>query len=319
MPFPFAPDGPPRRALMRWAAAATAVLTLAGAPAARAEAPLPVVASFSILADLVRQVGGDRVRVDALVGPDADAHVFQPSPADARRVAGARLVVINGLGFEGWMERLLRNAAYRGAVVRVADGIEPLETAGQDHGHRHGHGEADPHAWQDVGQTVRYVQRIAQALCAVDATGCGVYRERAAAYTRELESLDREIRDAWAAIPPAQRKVVTSHDAFGYYARAYGVRFLPAQGVSTDNQPSAAGVARLIRQIQREQVRAVFVERLADGRLVEQVARETGARPSVVPLYADALSPPDGPAPDYRALMRHNTRAMVDAIRGALR
>lgn len=309
-----------RRGLMRWVGGAVASM-LAGVSAARAEAALPVVASFSILADLVRQVGGDRVQVDALVGPDADAHVFQPSPADVRRVAAARLVVLNGLGFEGWMERLLRNAAYRGAVVRVTDGMEPLKAAGHDHGHAHGHahGEADPHAWQDVRQTMGYVQRIAQALCAADAAGCEHYRARAATYTQALEALDREIREAWAAIPPAQRKVVTSHDALGYYARAYGVRILPAQGVSTDSQPSAAGVARLIRQIQREQVRAIFVERLADARLIEQIARETGVRPSPIPLYADALSPAGGPAPDYLALMRHNTRAMVEAIRGAAR
>lgn len=285
----------------------------------RAQEPLPVVASFSILGDWVRQVGGDRVRVDTLVGSDADAHVFQPSPADARRVAGARLLVVNGLGFEGWLERLLRNAAYRGAVVRVTEGIEPLQAAEHDHGHRHGHahGDVDPHIWQDVAQARHAVQRIAQALCAADAAGCDGYLARATAYTQQLEALDREIRDAWATIPPERRKVVTSHDAFGYYARAYGVRFLPAQGVSTDSQPSAAGVARLIRQVQREQVRAIFIERLAGGRLLEQIARETGVRPSAVPLYADALSRPDGPVPDYLALMRHNTRAMVEALRTA--
>ncbi|MDM7457239.1 MAG: zinc ABC transporter substrate-binding protein [Tepidimonas sp.] len=308
-----------RRGLMR-GAAGLAVAIWAGAPSAQAqaEAAIPVVASFSILADLVRQVGGDRVQVDALVGPDADAHVFQPSPADARRVAGARLVVLNGLGFEGWMERLLRNAAYRGAVLRVTDGIKPLKAKGHDH-HGHAHGEADPHAWQDVQQTIGYVQRIAQALCSADATRCAYYRERADAYTQVLQSLDQEIRQAWATIPPAQRKVVTSHDALGYYAHAYGVHILPAQGVSTDSQPSAAGVARLIRQIQREQVRAIFVERLADARLIEQIARETGVRPSPIPLYVDALSPGDGPASDYVSLMRHNTRAMVEAIRGAAR
>ncbi|OBS31712.1 metal ABC transporter substrate-binding protein [Tepidimonas fonticaldi] len=308
-----------RRRVARWLAAPLAALVGIAAPAARAEAPLPVVASFSILGDWVRQVGGERVRVDTLVGSDTDAHVFQPSPADARRVAGARLVLVNGLGFEGWMERLLRNAAYRGTVVRVTDGIEPLKAAQHDHGHSHGHahGDLDPHVWQDVAQARHAVQRIAQALCTADAAGCEGYRARAAAYSQQLEALDREIRDAWMAIPPERRKVVTSHDAFGYYARAYGVRFLPAQGVSTDSQPSAAGVARLIRQVQREQVRAIFIERLGGGRLVEQVARETGVRPSSIPLYADALSRPDGPVPDYLSLMRHNTRAMVDALRAA--
>ena len=289
-------------------------------PAARADTPLPVVASFSLLADWVRQVGGERVAAHALVGPEADAHVFQPSPADARRVAGARLVLVHGLGFEGWIERLLRQAAYQGALVRVAEGLpDPLPAAGHAHGHAdggHRHGAFDPHAWQDVRNVVHYVARIEQALCKADPAGCEFYRERAARYTRELQELDAEIRAAWEPIPPAQRKVLTSHDAFRYYGRAYGVSFLAAQGISTASEPSAAGVARLIRQIRAEGVRAVFVERLTDSRLVERIAREAGVRPSPVPLYSDALSKADGPAPDYLSLMRHNTRAMVQAIRG---
>ncbi|TSE26730.1 Manganese-binding lipoprotein MntA [Tepidimonas sediminis] len=316
----------PRSAMDAHRRRALRALLVAGAsawvlPAAPTEAPLPVVASFSLLADWVRQVGGERVAVHALVGPEADAHVFQPSPADARRVAAARLVFAHGLGYEGWMERLLRNAAYRGQVVRVADGLpEPLK-ADHRHGHGHGHGghdhgAFDPHAWQDVRNVVHYVARIEQALCAADPAGCELYRERAARYARELQALDAEIRAAWEPIAPAQRKIVTSHEAFRYYGRAYGVTFLAAQGVSTASEPSAAGVARLIRQIQAEGVRAVFVERLTDPRLVERVAREAGVRPSPVPLYSDALSKADGPAPDYVSLMRHNTRALVQAVRG---
>ena len=294
---------------------------------AQAPAPVPVVATFSILGDIVQQVGGERVQVRVLVGPEADAHVFQSKPADARAVAAAQLLVVNGLGYEGWLERLLRNANYRGERVRVTDGIEPLPArdghdhdhdhgakGGHRHGHGHDHGEHDPHAWQDVRHVIHYTQRIADALCRVDAAGCESYRQRAQTYTQTLQALDAEIRAAWAPIPPEQRKVVTSHDAFRYYGHAYGVRFLPAQGVSTTSEPSAAGVARLIRQIRAEGVRAIFVERLTDPRLVQRVAQEAGVTPSTVPLYSDALSNPNGPAPDYVSLMRHNTRAMVEAI-----
>jgi zinc/manganese transport system substrate-binding protein len=306
---------------------AACALAFGAAPVVQAQAPtpVPVVASFSILGDLVQQVGGERVQVRTLVGPEADAHVFQPKPADARAVAAARLLVVNGLGYEGWLERLLRNANYRGELVRVAAGIEPLPArdghdhgakAGHRHGHGHDHGEHDPHAWQDVRHVIHYTQRIADALCRVDAPGCDGYRQRAQAYAQTLQALDAEIRAAWAPIPPQQRKVVTSHDAFRYYGHAYGVQFMPAQGVSTASEPSAAGVARLIRQIRAEGVRAVFVERLTDPRLVQRVAQEAGVTPSTVPLYSDALSLPGGPAPDYVSLMRHNTRAMVEAIQG---
>lgn len=312
-------QGLSRRAVLRWSAAAVAGVS--GWTAGRTDAPLTVVASFSILGDWVRRVGGERVRVETLVGPESDAHVFQPSPADVRRVAAARLVLLIGWGFEGWMERLLRNAAYRGTVVRVTEGMEPLRAARHDqHAHGpHSHGDVDPHVWQDVTRARQAVLRIAQALCAVDAAGCEGYRAQAEAYVQQLEGLDQEIRAAWATIAPQQRKVVTSHDALGYYARAYGVQIWPVQGLSTDSQPSAAAVARLIRLVRREQVRAIFVERLADARLVEQIAREAGVRPSTVPLYVDSLSGPEGPAPDYVALMRHNTRAMVEAIRAAVR
>jgi zinc/manganese transport system substrate-binding protein len=320
------PSVSPRR---RWLAACLlgTLATLGSAMPVRAEqgGPLPVVASFSILADLVRQVGGDRVAVEALVGPDVDTHVYQPTPADARRVAQARVVFVNGWGFEGWMERLVRNAAYRGPVVTVTDGLPPLRVpaAGHQHQHQHAHdhdhGDIDPHAWQNVAHARHMVQRIAAALCEADAAGCASYRERAAAYGRELEALDAEIRAAWAGIAPAQRKVLTSHDAFGHYAQAYGVRFLAVQGVSADSEPSAAAVARLIRTVQREKVRAIFVERLGNPRVIERIARETGVRPAAEPLYADALSAPGGPASSYVALMRHNTRAMVQAISQASR
>ncbi|WP_235587536.1 metal ABC transporter solute-binding protein, Zn/Mn family [Tepidimonas taiwanensis] len=332
----------PRQQRARWRLALAVCLggwqALAGAADAAptaAAAAVPVVASFSILGDIVQQIGGERVSVRTLVGPEADAHVYQPKPADARAVAAAKLLVVNGLGYEGWLERLLRSAGYRGELVRVTDGIEPLPAVapqpskahaaaprrghahGHDHRHDHDHGAFDPHAWQDVRNVMVYAQRIADALCRVDAPSCDGYRQRAQAYQQTLRALDADIRAAWAAIPAEQRKIVTSHDAFRYYGNAYGVTFLPAQGVSTASEPSAAGVARLIRQIRAEGVRAVFVERLTDPRLVQRIARESGVQPASEPLYSDALSRGDGPAPDYVRLMRHNTQAMVTAVRGA--
>ncbi len=298
--------------------------TLAAALAlpARAAEPLRVVASFSILADMVRQVGGDRVAVQALVGPGEDAHVFQPSPAHARQVGQAQLLVANGLGYEGWMARLLQSAGYKGPQVEAARGVRTLDAApGADHDHGHGdhdhdHGPTDPHAWQNVANAKVYVQNIVGGLCAADAAGCAGYRTRAERYTAELTQLDTDIRAAWAPVPAAQRKVITSHAAYAYYGRAYGVRFFAARGLSTESEPSAKGVAQLVRQIRSEGIRALFVENVSDPRLIEQLARETGLRPSGT-LYSDALTPAGGDATTYVAMMRENTRRLVGAVRAA--
>ena len=278
--------------------------------------PLPVVASFSVLGDVVAQVGGDRIALNVIVAPGSDAHVVQPTPAQARQVAAARVVVSHGLGLEGWLPRLEKAAGFRGKALRVAQGLPALKpAAGKAHGHgHHHHHDVDPHTWQDVARVRLWLPRIADALCGADAAGCDGYRARAAAYDRRLEALDAEIRQAWAAVPEPERKVITSHDAFGYYAAAYGVRFLAPQGVSTEAQPSAKGVAQLVRQIKAERIRALFVESIADPRLIEQIGRETGVRPAGR-LYSDSLSPADGPAASYEAMMRHNTRQMVDALR----
>lgn len=287
-----------------------ALALLAGAASAQ---PLPVVASFSILGDVVSQVGGERVAVQVLVGPGSDAHVVQPTPAQARQVAQAQVVVSHGLGLEGWLPRLLKSAGFKGRELRVAEGLKPLKATGQHHGHGHAH-DIDPHTWQDVASVRHWVPRIAATLCEADAAGCDSYRARAAAYTQRLDALDAEIRAAWAPLPAAERKLITSHEAFGYYAAAYGVRFLAPQGLSTEAEASAKGVARLVRQIRAEGIKALFVESIADPRLIEQIGRETGVRPSGR-LYSDSLSLPDGPAASYEALMRHNTRLMVDALR----
>lgn len=289
---------------------AAALLAAAPAHAGPEDPPLRVVASFSILADLVRQVGGPQVSVQPLVPAGGDAHVYQPTPADARALGRAELVFVNGLGFEGWIDRLVQAAGYKGALVVATQGIEPIASEEGGEG-----GGQDPHAWQSVPNAMRYVRNIADGLCAARPANCPVWRDNAAKYLDELTRLDAGIRAAWQGVPPARRKVITSHDAFGYYARAYGVQFLAPQGVSTDSEPSAQDVARLIRQIRAEKIRALFVEQLASPRLLEQIARETGIRPAGA-LYSDALSPADGPAATYVDMMRHNTAALTQAAKG---
>jgi zinc/manganese transport system substrate-binding protein len=301
-------------------ATAIGLATLALSPALQAQTATSIkaVASFSILADLVKQVGGDRVTVDVLVGPGSDAHVFQPTPSQARLVGQAKIVFSNGLGFEGWMSRLLNTASYKGRHVVASQGIEPVKGKADDHGHQHGHshgGAADPHAWQSVPNVITYVGNIAKGLCEVDASGCDVYQRNAGAYIAQLKTLDADIKAAWAPIPVAQRKVITSHDAFGYYAKAYGVKFLAAQGVSTESEASAKGVAQLVRQIKKENIKALFVESISDPRLIAQIGRETGAKPSGA-LYSDSLSAPTGNAGSYIAMMRFNTQSLTAAVRG---
>ncbi len=259
-----------RRLRRAFALASVSVAWVLGAQPSHAAPALQAVASFSILGDLVRQVGGERVQVNVLVGPGADAHVYQPTPTQAKTVAQAQVLFSNGLGFEGWMARLLKSASYKGQHVVVSQGIQGLEakdadhTPGAKHSHRHEHGKADPHAWQNVAHAVVYVKNIAQGLCSADAAGCDSYQKNAASYTAQLQALDTEVRAAWGALPASQRKVITSHDAFGYYASAYGVTFLSPQGVSTESEASAQGVARLVRQIRRENVNGNGVQPAPD-------------------------------------------------------
>jgi zinc/manganese transport system substrate-binding protein len=274
--------------------------------------PIQAVASFSILGDLVQQVGGPRIGVHVLVGHGSDAHVFQPTPSQAKVVSQANVVFSNGLEFEGWISRLLSTANYKGAHVVVTQGIKALQVEGS---HGHHHGDVDPHAWQSVPHVITYTQNIAKGLCAVDAPACAGYQRNAANYIQQLNILDNDIRAAWAGIPKSQRKVITSHDAFAYYAKAYGVSFLSPQGVSTESEASAKGVGLLIRQIKKDNIKALFVESIADPRLIEQIGRETGVKPAGE-LYSDSLSAPTGEAPNYIAMMRANTRALTAAVQG---
>lgn len=305
MPHPEPAFRPHRRTIQGLAAMlalAVAALAFAARPSgARADGPIPVVASFSVLADFVRQVGGDRVTVTALVGPDGDAHVFQPSPADAKALAAAQLVVINGLGLEGWIPRLVKASGSKAAVVTATQGIAAMamdeEEAGQ---HRH---LTDPHAWQDVANARLYVIAIRDGLKAADPEGARLYEANATAYLAALDALDREVRAVIARLPADRRRIITTHDAFGYFGRAYGFQFIAPQGVSTESEASARDVARIIRQIRAERVPAVFLENVSDPRLMERIARESGARVGGR-LYSDALSPPGGPAGTYIDMMR---------------
>ena len=287
-------------------------------PPAFAQEKLPVVASFSILGDFVREIGGDRVAVSTLVGPDGDAHVYSPTPADAKTVAGAKLVVVNGLKFEGWLTRLIKSSGTKATVATATKGIKPLELDDDHdhgHGHGHGHGGEDPHAWQSIANAKIYVSNIRDALIAADPAGKAVYEANAAAYQTKLDALEAEVKAAVARIPVDRRKAITSHDAFGYFVKAYGIAFIAPQGVSTEAEASAKDVARIIRQIKAEKVPAVFLENITNPRLAEQIARESGAKIGGR-LYSDALSSADGPAGSYIAMMKHNISQIEKALVG---
>lgn len=298
------------------AGVASATLLSGAAQAADKLPPIPVVASFSILGDLVRVVGGERVSVTTLVGPNEDAHVFAPKPADARAIVQSRLLVTNGLGFEPWAQKLSRSAGYKGETVVASQGVTPRAMAEEkghdDKGHRHD--ETDPHAWQNPHNVVLYVRNIAAALAKVDPAGATTYQANAAAYVKELQALDTWASGQFAAIPSGKRKVITSHDAFGYLAAQYQIKFLAPQGVSTDAEPGAKGVAQLIRQIQREKIRAVFVENMSNPRLLAQLSKDAGVSVGAA-LYSDALSNASQPGATYLQMMRHNVTQLVAGMK----
>lgn len=314
----------------RFIAAAAAVLFAACfSPPASAQGKLQIVASFSILGDMARQVAGDHANIVTLVGRDADAHAFEPTPHDAKTLAAADLVIVNGLGFEGWMQRLVKASGYKGAIVVASQGIAPLTVRDEedgdedegddekdgdmqdDHAHRHHHSQ-DPHAWQDVSNAIVYVNNMRDALVRRDPPNAQDYTKNAAAYAESLGKLDREIKQSMAAIDAGRRKVVTTHDAFGYFARAYGVEFLAPVGVSTESEASAADMARIVDALKRHHVRALFLENTSDPRMVEQLAKEGGHIGGK--LYPDALSAPDGPARTYLDMMRYNARVLAEGM-----
>jgi len=282
---------------------------LAGTPAL-AQDKIKAVASFSILGDLVRNVGGDRVEVATLVGPDGDAHVFSPTPADARTLGAAKVVFVNGLGLEGWMTRLVKASGTKAPMVIASSGIKPLKMEDEDHP---GKEVTDPHAWQSIANARIYVANIRAALSKVDPAGASAYAANAKAYLARLDILEQEVRAAIAKIPADRRKIITSHDAFGYFRAAYGMEFISPEGVSTDAEPSAKDVAKIIGQIRKQKIPAVFMENITDPRMMQQIAKESGAKIGGT-LYSDALSEPNGPAGSYIDMMRNNIREFSKAL-----
>ena len=270
---------------------------------ARAQDRLNVVASFSILGDFVRNVGGNSVNVTALVGPDGDAHVYTPAPADAKKIADAKLVVINGLGLEGWLARLVQSSGGKASIVTASQGIATRKLGS----------DADPHAWQSVANAKIYVANIRDALSAADTADAGIFRANAEAYLTKLDALDREVREAVATIPQERRKVISTHDAFGYFAAAYGIEFIAPLGVSTESEASARDIAAIIRQVKASKIPAVFLENISDPRLIRRISAETGAKVGGT-LYSDSLTGEKGDAPTYIDMVRHNIRALTSAL-----
>jgi zinc/manganese transport system substrate-binding protein len=279
------------------------ICLVAFATPSRADGRLNVVASFSILGDVVRNVGGDGVNVTTLVGPNADVHVYTPAPQDAKRIADAKLVVVNGLGLEGWLPRLVQSAGGKATVVVASNGVAPL-TRGSD---------ADPHAWQSVANAKIYVVNIRDALSAADPADADAFRANAAHYLTELDALDAEVKAAVDKIPPERRKVISTHDAFSYFARDYGIQFIAPLGVSTETEPSARDIADIIGQIRKAKIPAVFLENMTDDRLIGRIAAETGAKVGGT-LISDALTDEKGDSPTYIAMVRHNIRALTSAL-----
>ena len=295
------------------------IASLAMAHAADEPRRLRVVATTTILADITRQVGGDRIIVQALLPPLAEVHGYEPTPADVTAIGSADLVVINGLGLEGWVERLVTEANASGRVVTASDRIVPLvaedghDHHGHDHGHDHG-GGSDPHAWLDARNGALYAERIAEALATADAAGADDYRAWGAVYAAQLRLVDAWIRREIATVPEAQRVLVTTHDSLRYFAHAYGLRVLPLSGSDAAHEPDAAALAKLIGAVRAAGVRAAFLEEIDGDRMVAQVAREAGIALGGR-LLTDALAPPGEPGDSYLGLLTIDTRGVVRGLR----
>jgi zinc/manganese transport system substrate-binding protein len=290
--------------ISRCLAALCSILVWSGPIAWATQPPIRVVVSFSILEDIVHEVGGSNVAVTSLIGRDANEHVFEPRPDQVRLLSQARLFIVNGLGLEGWVTRLIQSAQYRGPLIVATEGIQPIATTERS---------TDPHAWQDPRSGVIYAKNIMRALAGIDPKNAEAYQQRLRRYEAQLEALDQHVRERLGEIPPEKRRVITTHDAFAYYGKAYGVAFMAPEGLNTESEPSARTIAALIRQIRRDRIKALFFENISDPRLMEEIARETAATLGAA-LYSDALSVPDGPAPTYIRMIEYNTAALKEGM-----
>jgi zinc/manganese transport system substrate-binding protein len=284
---------------------------LATSGAALAADKIKVVASFSILGDMVRQVGGDRVEVMTLVGPNSDTHVYQPTPNDAKTLADAKLLFVNGLGFEGWMSRLEKSSGFKGKSVVATKGIKSRQMEEEENGETHK--ITDPHAWQSLANGRIYIANIRDGLIAADPAGRATYEANAAKFLADVAQVEADVKAKIAALPKERRRIITSHDAFGYFGATYGFEFISPDGVSTESEASAQDVAKIIRQIKAQKIPAVFMENISDHRLLDQIARETGAKIGGT-IYSDALSDPSGPAGTYLDMFRHNVQTLTAAL-----
>jgi zinc/manganese transport system substrate-binding protein len=294
-----------RRSLLA-ASLAAGIVALVASPST-AQTKIPVVATISILGDFVKNVGGDRVEVTTLVGPNGDAHVYTPTPADAKNVAAAKLVIVNGFGLEGWITRLIKASGTKALTVTATNGIKSRKMEEE------GHQVTDPHAWQDVANAKIYVANIRDGLIAADPAGKSAYEANATRYLAKLADLETEVKAAIGKIPADHRRIITSHDAFGYFGAAYGMEFIAPEGVSTETEASAKDVAKIINQIKKQKIPAVFMENITDPRLMQQVAKESGAKIGGT-LFSDALSDEKGPAPTYIDMMHNNIRQFTAAL-----
>ena len=297
---------PTRRHVMIVAALTAAAM----ASPARAQTKMNVVATISILGDFAKNVGGDRVAVTALVGPGGDAHVYSPTPTDVRTLSDAKLVIVNGLGLEGWMARLVKAAASKAPTVVATKGVKPRKMEDE---HKPGRMVTDPHAWQSIANAKIYVADIRDGLIKADPAGKSTYEANAKAYLAKLDDLEKEVKAAIDTIPAGRRRIITTHDAFGYFGEAYGMEFISPEGVSTESEASAKDVAKIIKQIKEQKIPAVFLENVSDPRLMEQIAKESGAKIGGT-LFSDALSDDKGPAPTYVDMMHNNIRQFTAAL-----
>jgi zinc/manganese transport system substrate-binding protein len=298
---------------------------------AQAENKLSVVTSFSILADMTKQIGGEHITVKSLIGANADAHTFSPTPGDVKMLGKAKVFFVNGLEFEGWAKKLVKSAGFKGEMAIASKGVTPIKPGEEEHDHDHAKAEGrehehehedhghqhniDPHAWQSVANGIIYAANIRDALAKADPAHANAYKANAERYIAELRKLDAWVKAEIAKVPEAKRKVITAHHAFGYFGRDYGVTFLAPEGMNTEAAPSAKVVAKIVDQIRREHITALFFENISNPRLIEQLRRDGGATIGGT-LYSDALSAVDGSAPSYIALIRHNVRQLVPAMLG---